>query len=280
MSNTFPGRITLNSYPLSRVGAVRAGWLVGLAALVGLAVLVTILIGGSGADEAEAAGFEGDIDWYRVQPRSFALTVTESGDLDAAERLEIKSRVDGRPEIITLVEEGSQVKAGDVLVTLDSDELRTKIDEAILAVEKARTDEIFARRGLEIERNEARSRQSVAEVNLALAELELAKWQKGDVPQMRRELDLALQKAQRQVERTKRDYEISQALYAQKFISLNDLEDSEIAQLEAADALLTAELDLSVYDEYTYQTEQQQKLSALAHAKSDLERELAKNERE
>ncbi|MEM9913541.1 MAG: efflux RND transporter periplasmic adaptor subunit [Planctomycetota bacterium] len=280
MSNTIPVHIALSPRPLSRVGAIRAGWLVGLAALVGLAVLATVLIGGSGADEAEAAGFEGDIDWYRVQPRSFALTVTESGDLDAAERLEIKSKVEGRPEIITLVEEGSQVKAGDVLVTLDSDELRTKIDEAILAVEKARTDEIFARRGLEIERNEARSRQSVAEVNLALAELELAKWQEGVVPQVRRELDLALQKAQRQVERTKRDFEISEALYAQKFISLNDLEDSEIAQLEAADALLTAELNLSVYDEYTYQTEQQQMLSDLDQAKSDLEREIAKNESE
>ena len=150
MSNTFPGRLKLSPRPLYPSGAVRAGWLVGLAALVGLAVLATVLIGGSGADEAEAAGFEGDIDWYRVQPRSFALTVTESGDLDAAERLEIKSKVEGRPEIITLVEEGSQVKAGDVLVTLDSDELRTKIDEAIQAVEKVPTDEIFCHRGLEI----------------------------------------------------------------------------------------------------------------------------------
>lgn len=263
-----------------RRGAARTGWLVGIAAVVGLVVLVSVSLGGSDADEAGSLNRNGEIDWYRVQPRSFELTVTESGDLDAAERLEIKSKVEGRPEIITLVEEGSQVKAGDILVTLDSDELRTKIEEAVLTVEKARTDEIYARRGLEIERNEARSRQSVAEVNLALAKLELAKWQKGDVPQKRRELDLALQKAQRQVERTKRDYEISQALYAQKFISLNDLEDSEIAQLEAADGLLTAELDLSVYDQYTYQTEEQQKLSDLDQAKSDLEREIAKNESE
>lgn len=261
-------------------GVVRVGWLIGLVGAIGLAVLGVVAMGGAGVNEPSDTNRDGAIEWYRVQPRSFQLTVTESGDLDAAERLEIKSKVEGRPEIITLVEEGSQVKVGDVLVTLDSDELRSKIEEAILAVEKARTDEIFARRGLEIERNEARSRQSVAEVNLALAELELAKWQKGDVPQKRRELDLALQKAQRQVERTKRDYEISQALYAQKFISLNDLEDSEIDQLEAADALLTAELDLSVYDLYTYQTEEQQKQSDLDQALSDLEREIAKNESE
>ncbi|MEO0513699.1 MAG: efflux RND transporter periplasmic adaptor subunit [Planctomycetota bacterium] len=263
-----------------RAGAARVGWLIGLSAVIGLAVLGVVAMGGAGENEPSDTNRAGEIEWYRVQPRSFELTVTESGDLDAAERLEIKSKVEGRPEIITLVEEGSQVKAGDVLVTLDSDELRTKIDEAILAVEKARTDEIYARRGLEIERNEARSRQSVAEVNLALAKLELARWENGDVPQKRRELDLALQKAQRQVERTKRDFEISQALHAQKFISLNDLEDSEIAQLEAADALLTAELGLSVYDQYTFQTEEQQKLSDVDQAESDLEREIAKNESE
>lgn len=256
------------------------GWLIGLAALVGIVVLTSVWFAGSDADNAVAAGREGEIDWYHVKPRSFELTVTESGDLDAAERIEIKSKVEGRPQIITLVEEGSEVKEGDVLVTLDSDELRTKIEEAALAVEKARTDEIFARRGLEIERNEARSRQSAADVELALAKLELARWQKGDVPQKRRELDLELQKAQRQVERTKRDHEISKALFAQKFISQNDLEDSEIAELEAADALLTAELNLSVYDQYTFQTEQQQKLSDVEQAESNLEREIAKNESE
>lgn len=260
-------------------GAVRVTWLVGAVALVGLCVLVAASLGGADSDQGQEVNREG-VEWYRVQTRSFELTVTESGDLDALERLEIKSKVEGRPEIIFLVEEGSQVEAGDVLVRLDSDELRTKIEEATLKVQAASTDEIFARRGLEIERNEARSRQAIAEVNLALAELELAKWKQGDVPQRRRELDLALQTAQRQVERTKRDYEISKKLFAQKFISLNDLEDSEIAQLEATDGLLTAELDLSVYDQYTYKTEQQQKQSALDQAKSDLEREIARNESE
>lgn len=271
---------SLSCPPRARAGAARIGWLIAVAALVGLGVLAVATLSGAGADEPTEMNLDGSIEWFRVQPRSFELSVTESGDLDALDRLEIKSKVEGRPEIIFLIEEGSTVKAGDILVRLDSDELRTKIEEATLKVQAARTDEIFARRGLEIERNEARSRQAVAEVNLALAELELAKWKQGDVPQRRRELDLALQKAQRQVERTKRDFEISTKLFAQKFISLNDLEDSEIARLEATDGLLTAELDLSVYDQYTYQTELQQKQSTLDQAKSDLEREIAKNESE
>ncbi|MEL7088530.1 MAG: hypothetical protein AAGL98_08860, partial [Planctomycetota bacterium] len=230
------------------------------------------------ADDAGAVSNDGE--WFNVQRRSFDLTVVESGDLDAAERLELKSRVEGRPVITYVIEEGAEVSEGDILVRLETEELRTKIEETSLNVEKARADEVYARRGLEIEREEAKSVRAVAELNLDLARLELAKWQQGDVPQMRRELDLELQKAKRLVERTKRDYEISQQLYAKKFISLNDLEDSEIEQIEAADGLLTAELALEVYDQYTYKTEEQEKLSAVDQATSDLAREIAKAESE
>ncbi|MEM8738243.1 MAG: HlyD family efflux transporter periplasmic adaptor subunit [Planctomycetota bacterium] len=256
---------------------VPARWIVGGLALLAISSgTLFAMTRGSDAAAVDAAS-DTNVEWYTVAPRSFDLTVTESGDLDAAQRLEIKSKVEGRPVIISLVEEGARVKAGDVLVRLDTEALQTKIEETVLQVEKARTDEIFARRGLEIERNEAKSTQAAAEVELALAELELAKWKQGDVPQTRRELNLALQKAQRQVERAQRDFAISQELYDRKFISLNDLEDSEIDQLDAADALQTAELELAVYNDYTYQTEEQQKRSAVEQARADLEKITAKN---
>jgi RND family efflux transporter MFP subunit len=281
---------TQNRLSPRRRGAALVGWLIGCAAVGVLGVVAVVAWPGSDSAEASdgaswggnsgGGGGDRDAEWVRVQPRSFELTVTESGDLDAAERLEIKSRVEGRPEIVYLVEEGSAVSEGDVLVRIDSEDIKTKIEENTLNVEKARADEIYARRGLEIAKNDAASARSAAEVALALAELELAKWKQGDVPQARREMDLALEKAQRQVERTKRDYAISQQLYERKFISLNDLEDSEIAQIEALDELQTAELNLSVYDDYTYQTELKEKQSTVDQAKSDLASEIAKAESE
>lgn len=257
------------------------GWIVAsiIVLVVGGFTFVS-LTGADGANADAASAVSNDGEWFNVQRRSFELTVVESGDIDAAERLEMKSRVEGRPTIMYVVEEGAEVAAGDLLVRLETEELRTKIEETSLNVEKARADEVYARRGLEIEREEAKSVHAVAGVNLDLARLELAKWQQGDVPQMRRQLDLDLQKANRLVERTKRDYEISQQLYAKKFISLNDLEDSEIEQLEAADGLLTAKLAIEVYDQYTYKTEEQEKNSAVDQATSDLAREIAKAESE
>ncbi|MEM9882690.1 MAG: HlyD family efflux transporter periplasmic adaptor subunit [Planctomycetota bacterium] len=263
-----------------RRGAAWVGGVVAAGIAVGLGVLAVATLGGADTGDDPAARSGDAIEWFEVRPRSFALTVTESGDLDAAERLEIKNRVEGRPEIIFLVEEGTRATAGDVLVRLDSDELRDKLSAAELLLERARADEVFARQGLEIARRDATSARAAAEVALSLAELELSKWRRGDVPQARRELDLALQKAERQVERTQRDHEVSIELYAQNFISLNDLEDTEIAELEAADGLLTAELALAVYNDYTYETEQQQKQSAVNQARADLASQIAKNQSE
>ncbi len=263
-----------------RRGLALLGW-VALAVVVVTLVALSINFFASPSQAETAAAADGSsTEWFTVEPQSFRITVTESGDLDAASRLEIKSKVEGRPEIIYLVEEGSEVKKDQVLVRLDSDGLKTDIEEATLNTEKARADEVYARRGLEIQRSEAASSRAAAGVALALAELELAKWIKGDVPQRRRELALELQKAQRLVERTIRDYTISQQLYDKKFISLNDLEDSEIERLEANDGLLTAELALSVYDDYTYKTEEQKNRSAVDQAQSDLENEIAKAESE
>jgi HlyD family secretion protein len=270
---------------MSSTTNLRIAGRISVKALVILGVIVVTVIGGLGlssvslSSDGSSPQPSGDtLQWYTVEPKSFELTVIETGDLDAAERVEIKSRVSGRPEIIYLIEEGTQVEAGDVLVRLDDAEITQKIEAELLKVQTARADEVYARQDLEIERGEATSAENDARVDLELAKLELAKWEQGDVPQMRRELQLELEKAERLVERTERDYELSKSLHEEKFISLNDLEDSEIEKLEASEGLKTAQLALEVYEKYTYETERQQNQSAVDQAEAALKKQLAKNE--
>src|SRR5690606_31174737 len=93
-------------------GFARPAWLLGVLAM-GVVCLVAYFAFRGSATASEQSGSsasQNSTEWYRVEKRSFDLTVTESGDLDAFERLEIKSRVDGRPEIIYLVDEGATVK--------------------------------------------------------------------------------------------------------------------------------------------------------------------------
>ena len=267
----------------SRPGRRRGGVSRRLLLIVGVAAVLAL--GGLGLSTVTVSGHDGEapttgdaLQWYTVTPDSFDLTVVETGDLDAAEAVEIKSRVGGRPQIIWLIPEGTQVEAGDELIRIDDEDIVQKIEEARLNVQEARAEEVFARQELEIERNEAVSVENAVKVAVELAQLELAKWQKGDVPQMRRTLELAVETAERLVERTERDYTLSQGLYEEKFISLNDLEDSEIAKVEAVEALKTAELALEVYNDYTFETEKQQKGSALDQARADLQKQVARNQ--
>ncbi len=246
------------------------------AMLLGLAPALPLLSGCSRADGS--VGSSAATEWFEVQPQSFDLTVVESGQLEAARKVEIKSRVDGRPAIIEVVEEGSGVAQGDLLVVLDSASIAEELAEEQLQLETSRADKIAAEQDLAIQVTSSEAERRAADVALQLAELELAEWEQGEVPTKRRELNLALQKAEREIERTQRNYETSQELYAQRFISQDELEDDEIAMIEAADALATAKLEIEVYNLYTYLKEKQEKQSAVDDAKAELEKVIAENE--
>ena len=244
-------------------------------AAVGLGVFGFVtLFAGSAADADTPAGGE----WYTVERRNLPLTLTATGELEAQERVEVKSRVNGRPQIVWVIDEGVQVERGDELVRLDSDEIEESLEQEQLNVESARAEKIAAEQNFEIEKNEAQSKQRTAEVDLELAQLELKQWREGTVPTKRRELELALEKARVNLERTTKDLESSEELYAEKFISENDLLDARIARREAEDALETAKLNIEVYEQYTHRKEEQEKLSKVEKAEDELERVVRQNE--
>lgn len=255
-------------------GLAMARLLWSLLVMAAIAGAMMAVVAGRGIGEGAGAPAT---DFFTVQRMDFDLTITASGDLEAAEQVEIKSRVNGRPAILEIVEEGSRVTAGDVLVRLDTDDLVKNLEQARLQEEEARAALVGAQQTLEIETREAESKQKAAEVSLSLAELDLARWSKGDVVKRREELKLAIERARRRVERAERDYVLSQDLYERQFISLNELEDAELEKVNAADALTTAKLDAEVYEAYEYVRDKQDHESKVDQARAALQRTIAQN---
>src|SRR5690606_36138691 len=101
-----------------------------------------------------------------------------------------------------------------------------------------------------------------------------AKWTSGDDPQRQQELQLALEKATRALERAKRDLELSEQLFAQKFISQNEYEDDQISLIESQSALATAQLNKAVYENYTRPKEKRRVELDVEQAKAELDRTL------
>ncbi len=226
---------------------------------------------------ASAVSVADSADWAVVRRLSFDLTIIETGSLEASKKIEVKSRVDGKNAILELIDEGVVVEEGQQLIKLDDAKIRADLEEASLKLEDSLAKKVKAEQDLTISTSEAIAAEREATVELTLAQLEWSEWEQGEVPTQRRTLQLALEKAQRDVAQTTRNYDLDKELYGQNFISLDELEESEIAKIEAADDLATAKLDIEVYEKYTFEKERQTKQSAVDQAVAELDRVKAEN---
>lgn len=256
-------------------------WVLIASVLMAIIVAIPLTLGLASAkdhDKQEQPDTQADQgQWYRVERKSFDLEINASGELEAKDQIEVKSNVRGRPEIISIVKEGTTVSEGDLLVKLDREELQEQLESYQLSLANAQASFIKAEQSMEIQQNDAESARKKAEVALVLAELELEKWRNGTVPQKKRELQLALEKSQRRVARAKRDLELSEQLHEQEFISDNELEDAQIELIEAHAAEKSALLDVDVFNKYTYETDRRKKTSDLEQAEAELDRTKRKN---
>lgn len=216
----------------------------------------------------------------RALKTSFDINTTAAGELQAKNQIEIRNKLEQQSTIVEIVDEGKLVKKGDVLIRLQSDEIKTQIEQEQLQVETARAEEIAAREGLEIQVSENESAKREAQLKLDLAELDLMKWEEGEVKSKRQELSLGLERAKRELERLKEKYEQSQNLFKENFLSRDELKQDELRWIEADDAMAKAELATKVYEEFEHPRSEKEKRSAVDEAKAALERVGRKNESE
>jgi HlyD family secretion protein len=216
-------------------------------------------------------------DWDKARVMSFHITVTGSGELRAKDQIEITNHLEYPSSIVEIVDEGTAVNQGDILIKLADELLKEKIESATKTLTIAQQDEKLTSQTLKIEDGETQSALEKAQVTLEMADLDLQKWEKGDVVQKQRELSLALEKAKRTLIRAEETMELSQKLFLKEFISKAELEDDKLKLLESQEALKTAQLDIEIYQKYTFPKEKRKSTSDVAQAKASLERTKQKN---
>lgn len=235
-------------------------------ALVVLIGLIALLRGG----KSGATG--GGLDLQPASRTSFEITVTANGELKAANQKDLKSELEQQTTIVEVVEEGKTVKAGDVLVRLNSDEIQKNLDEAEDRLRSEENDVRVAENDLDIQRTDNASALSKAETGIKLAELELQKWLNGDDKEKRQADALAIEKGEREERRLKEKLERSRELFAKQFLSSDELKQDETAYLEAKSALETSYLQRDTYEKYTREKELTKLNSDVDEARKELER--------
>jgi len=257
---------------------ISRGVVIGLIAAIAVAVLVlfgTGVIGGSGATNAS----EGSPEWAQARVEEIPITVVSEGDLVAKDQIDIINLIDHPDDerIEWIVEEGTWVEEGDHLYSLSAPGLVADRDEQISRVRESKAELEEAKRNLEIERDTAASAEDQARLTLELAELAHQQWERGEHRQKMNDLNLAIEKATRELEQAKQDVESSEELYAKDFISRKELEEDRIRLLEAESAMETAELNFEIYQKYERVKLEKEKLSDIEQAKQELARTIRKN---
>ena len=254
------------------------------ALVVCAAVGVTLVIWGgsklvnrSGSSSASAAG---EAHWAQARVEAIPVTVVAQGDLMAKDQIDIINLIDHPDDetIEFIVEEGTWVQKGDLLYRLSAPGLVADRDEWISRVREAEADLEEARRNLDIEKDTAASAEDKARLTLEIAKLAHQQWELGDHQQKVNDLNLALEKATRELGVAKRELKFSEELYAEKFISFTELEEDRFSLVEAESALKTAKLKIDTYDKYEKVKTEKEKLSDIKQAEQELARTIRKNE--
>lgn len=118
----------------ARRSASTAWWKRGLVAFGLLAVLVA---GAAAVTHAIAPDDTKQLLTHRIQRGDLLVSVTEQGTVESSSNREIKCKVAGGTTLTSVIESGTEVKAGDELARLDTSKIDDAISQQKIACEKA-----------------------------------------------------------------------------------------------------------------------------------------------
>ena len=243
--------------------------------LVLLAIAVVVIVVGA-LLMAVMSGGDGDVSADRalatVRRGPLTISVTESGTIKARENLIIKSEVEGNTTIIYLIPEGTRVKAGELLVQLDASRLEdSKVDQEI-RVQNSEAAHIRASENLAVAKSQAESDIARAKLDSEFALEDLDQYVKGEYPKQLDEAKSRITLAQEDVKLADDKVEWSDKLYAEQYISKNELERDKLSQTRANLDLELAIASLGLLEDYTNKRKLTELNSDIDQTKMALER--------
>jgi HlyD family secretion protein len=238
--------------------------------LVGAAVVWLRVVRAAEDPAAEYATFV-------AQQGPLTISVLETGTIKAREQIILKNEVEGRTSIIFLIEEGTRVEEGELLVELDASAMEdARIDQEI-SVQNADAAYINARESLAVVKNQAQSDKELAELTLRFARQDLQNYVEGIYPNELTAAENRVQEAEEVLVRAKETLRWSETLFSEKYISETELMGDRLNVTRNENSLTVAGNELKLLEEFTYYRNIEQYNSDVNQAVMALERTLAKN---
>ena len=247
-------------------------------ALVAVAVVIVLVQVGGGEDPAESTSKQNDT--HLVARGDFSIVVPAKGELTTAQKQEIRNLLESRAMITEIIDEGTTVEKGTILLKLADDEILDKIKDAEDKVKTAESTVITAEQTLAIRRSTMVSDIEKADLEIEIAELDKQAWEEGEVVSYRQSLALGIETKQINRDRLQKRFEDAKSLLDNGYISLDEYEQDRIKLIESEAALKEAKLAEQVYERYTIKQDRAQKRSAVEQSMAEKERVRQRHEAE
>lgn len=251
----------------------------------------------------------GDLLTYTVTRGDLVIDIVESGSVEATESEVIRSQVEGRTTIISLVPEGTfiteeDVERGMVLIELDSSDLRDREvkQEITVQSESAKFADAKATYKIRVKQNESNLKKGELNVKFARmdirkylgsetaelfvnGEIELASMLNGaglggEALQNKRKLESDIDLAKEEVARAIVRLDWTKKLFEKGYVTRDDLQADELGLKREHVSQERAETSLKLFLLYEFEKEAEKRRSDSEEAVRELDRIIAKNEAE
>ena len=200
----------------------------GLFLLGALAVLGVTGYGLGPGQWFESQG-ESQVEGVPVRRGPLRISVVERANLKAKDAASLKSELEGRATILSLVDEGTYVTAGTLVAELDASVLIDSRVSQDINVQNAEAAFTKARENYEIQALQNTSDIAAAEQALDFARSDEVKYLEGDWPQQLQEADEAIVLAEEETKRAEDRLKWSQELEEKGFLTRTELEGDQLA---------------------------------------------------
>lgn len=210
--------------------------------------------------------------WFRVQKGPLTVSLDEGGTIVSRERYTVNTDLSEDTTFLALIEEGSEVKEGDLLAELDDTYFSDRKEELEIQLIANQSELARAENEFKVALNESEAEISKAEVDLRLAEMELEKYKDGDFPQRLMELETDISIAREELQRAQDKLEGSRQLNEKGYITGSELRADTLAATRAKIKLQLAEGAKTIYETYTHETELETRVTDVDQKRLTLER--------
>lgn len=209
---------------------------------------------------------------YSVRRGPLSITVAETGSLSSQEELKIKSQVDGRKTILFLIEEGTRVEKGMILIELDRAALKDALAEAKIRVDNAEAAFIQEREQLAISHNKSMSDVERCKQTVKFSKMDFENYKLGQYPQDLQVANNSIILAEEELKRAEDKLDWSKKLSEEGFLTRSELEGDRLEVKRKRLNLEQARSKLQLLKAFSYKRQVEKLESELYQAEQALVR--------